>query len=65
MTTIAQSAPLSVAVSKKMIVDSYGRTEEEFWAHQGPESGKIVASNDAQEGSRAFAEKRTPKWSGN
>ena len=64
-TTIAQNAPLSVAVSKKMIVDSYGRTEEEFWAHQGPESGKIIASKDAQEGSRAFAEKRTPKWSGN
>ncbi len=62
---IAKNAPLSVAVSKQLIVDSYGRTEEEFWAHQGPESGKIFASKDAQEGARAFAEKREPEWTGN
>ncbi|MDP6978093.1 MAG: crotonase/enoyl-CoA hydratase family protein [Myxococcota bacterium] len=61
---IAKNAPLSVAVSKKLIVDSYGRTEEEFWSHQGPESGKIFASKDAQEGARAFAEKRDPEWTG-
>lgn len=61
---IAKNAPLSVAMSKKLIVDSYGRTEEEFWAHQGPESGKIFASKDAQEGARAFAEKRDPEWTG-
>ncbi|MCP4038354.1 MAG: enoyl-CoA hydratase, partial [bacterium] len=61
---IAKNAPLSVAMSKKLIVDSYGRTEEEFWAHQGPQSGKIFASKDAQEGARAFAEKRDPQWTG-
>ncbi|MCP5055734.1 MAG: crotonase/enoyl-CoA hydratase family protein [bacterium] len=61
---IARNAPLSVAMSKKLIVDSYGRTEEEFWSHQGPESGKIFTSKDAQEGARAFAEKREPEWTG-
>ncbi len=61
---IAKNAPLSVSVSKKLIIDSYGRTEEEFWAHQAPESGKIFSSKDAQEGARAFAEKREPEWTG-
>lgn len=61
---IVKNAPLSVALSKQVIVDSYGRTEEEFWAYQGPASGKIFASKDAQEGARAFAEKREPEWTG-
>ncbi len=63
-TRIAQNAPLGVAASKQLIVDSFGRTEEEFWAHQAPLMREIFASKDAQEGPRAFAEKREPKWSG-
>ncbi|MBC8186672.1 MAG: crotonase/enoyl-CoA hydratase family protein [Proteobacteria bacterium] len=63
-TRIAKNAPLSVAASKRMIADSFGRTEEEFWNHQGPLIRDIFASNDAKEGPRAFAEKRAPQWSG-
>jgi enoyl-CoA hydratase len=63
-TRIAKNAPLSVAASKQLIVDSFGRTEEEFWAHQGSLVGKVFTSNDAKEGPRAFAEKRAPQWSG-
>ncbi len=63
-TRIAKNAPLSVAASKRMIADSFGRTEEEFWKHQGPLIRNIFASNDAKEGPRAFAEKRAPQWSG-
>jgi enoyl-CoA hydratase len=63
-TRIAQNAPLSVAASKQAIVDSFGRTEEEFWKHQIPALQKVFASNDAKEGPRAFAEKRAPKWTG-
>ncbi len=63
-TRIAKNAPLSVAASKRMIADSFGRTEEEFWNHQGPLIRNIFASNDAKEGPRAFAEKRAPQWSG-
>ena len=63
-TRIAKNAPLSVAASKQLIVDSFGRTEEEFWAHQVPSMRDVFASNDAKEGPRAFAEKRAPKWSG-
>jgi len=63
-TRIAKNAPLSVAASKQLVVDSFGRTEEEFWAHQGPFTAKIFTSEDAKEGPRSFAEKRAPKWSG-
>jgi enoyl-CoA hydratase len=63
-TRIAKNAPLSVAASKQLVVDSFGRTEEEFWEHQIPQMRKVFASEDAKEGPRSFAEKRAPKWSG-
>ena len=63
-TRISKNAPLSVAASKQMVADSFGRTEEEFWKHQAPLVRDIFASKDAQEGPRAFAEKRAPQWSG-
>lgn len=63
-TRIAKNAPLSVAASKQLIVDSFGRTEEEFWKHQLPQMKKVFTSDDAKEGPRSFAEKRAPKWTG-
>jgi enoyl-CoA hydratase len=63
-TRIAKNAPLSVAASKQLIVDSFGRTEEEFWKHQLPQLRVVFASDDAKEGPRSFAEKRAPKWTG-
>ncbi|MCH7866576.1 MAG: crotonase/enoyl-CoA hydratase family protein [Myxococcales bacterium] len=64
-TRIAQNAPLGVAASKRLIVDSFGRTEEEFWKHQKQPLREVFASNDAKEGPRAFVEKREPAWTGN
>ncbi len=61
---IARNAPLSVAASKQLIVDSFGRTEEEFWKHQIPLMQKVFASDDAKEGPRSFTEKRPPRWTG-
>lgn len=63
-TRIAKNAPLSVSASKKMIADSFGRTEAEFWKHQTPLIRELFSSADAKEGPRAFAEKRAPKWTG-
>ena len=63
-TRIAKNAPLGVAASKRLIIDSFGRTEEEFWKHQIPFMKDVFSSNDAKEGPRSFAEKRAPKWSG-
>ena len=61
---IAKNAPLSVAASKQMIQAVQGRTEAEFWDHQRPVMAAVFASDDAKEGPRAFAEKRSPSWSG-
>jgi enoyl-CoA hydratase len=61
---IARNAPLGVAMSKQIIRQTRGLSEEEAWAFQAPFAGKIFASEDAKEGPRAFAEKREPKWTG-
>lgn len=62
--TIAANAPLSVRAAKKMVyaVAEHGRTAafeeaERIWA-------PVYLSEDAQEGPRAFAEKRKPVWVG-
>jgi enoyl-CoA hydratase len=59
---IARNAPLAVAASKHVMRETQGRTESEFWEMQAPILAEVFTSHDAQEGARAFAEKRSPKW---
>ena len=61
---ITANAPLSTLMTKRIIRESASWTEEEIWARQRPLSESILASEDAQEGARAFAEKRAPNWKG-
>ncbi len=61
---IARNAPLAVAASKQLIRATQGATDDEFYDIQAPLSAKVFTSNDAAEGPRAFAEKRTPDWTG-
>jgi len=61
---IAQNAPLAVAASKQLINLSHGLTDDEFYEAQKEHSRIVFSSKDAQEGPRAFAEKRPPEWSG-
>jgi enoyl-CoA hydratase/carnithine racemase len=62
--TIVANAPLSVRAAKRMVyaVAEHGRSAafeeaERIWA-------PVYLSSDAQEGPRAFAEKRRPHWEG-
>jgi enoyl-CoA hydratase len=38
--------------------------ESEFWDVQLNHVNEVFRSNDAKEGAAAFAQKRTPEWSG-
>ncbi|MCH7790338.1 MAG: crotonase/enoyl-CoA hydratase family protein [Acidobacteria bacterium] len=60
---IAANAPLALKASKAVLRETQGRTEEEFWAFQAQHMS-VFASSDATEGATAFAEKRSPNWTG-
>lgn len=62
--TVAENAPLALAASKRIIVESPEWSEEERWQRQGEISGPVFVSEDAREGATAFAEKRNPVWKG-
>jgi crotonobetainyl-CoA hydratase len=62
---IAGNAPLSVQASKRValrIADGQIAGDDAHWADNGRERKTLMASEDAREGPRAFAEKRKPVW---
>lgn len=62
---IAANAPLSVQASKRIalgIRDGKVESEAAAWAQNQVEMKTLMASDDAREGPRAFAEKRAPVW---
>jgi enoyl-CoA hydratase len=61
---ITANAPLSVAISKQILRECTDWPAREIWERQRPMVESVLASKDAQEGARAFAEKRTPLWRG-
>jgi enoyl-CoA hydratase len=61
---IAQSGPLAVAASKRIVQEQYDWTAAEMWDRQGAISGPVFGSEDAKEGATAFKEKREPAWQG-
>ena len=62
--TIAANAPLSVMASKRIMAEAPGWPLADRWERQRAMVEAVLASADAQEGARAFAEKRAPVWSG-
>jgi enoyl-CoA hydratase/carnithine racemase len=58
--TIAQNGPLAIDATKRILVAD----EAADWERAGAISGPVFGSEDAQEGARAFAEKRPPIWRG-
>jgi crotonobetainyl-CoA hydratase len=63
---IVQNAPLALAAVKEVLRETEGQTVAQ--AYQTLRSGKLgnyrtmLTSEDAQEGPRAFGEKRAPRW---
>lgn len=62
---ILACAPLSVTGSKQMMIQSLAHADLETTMHENyPIVQQMLASNDAIEGPKAFAEKRKPVWTG-
>lgn len=62
---VANNAPLALATSKQVMVESVDWPVSEKFARQHDYVDPIRKSSDAKEGARAFAEKRAPVWTGN
>jgi enoyl-CoA hydratase len=61
---VAANGPLAVAVTKQIARSAPYWGWDEGWQKQHELMGAIFVSEDAQEGARAFAEKRDPVWKG-
>jgi enoyl-CoA hydratase/carnithine racemase len=61
---VAANGPLAVAATKRILVEAPGWPADDLWRRQGEIAGPVLASEDAREGSVAFAEKRAPRWTG-
>lgn len=61
---IAANGPLAVVASKQIMVEYVTWPYEDRWTPQRAISDAVNSSQDAKEGARAFAEKRSPVWQG-
>jgi enoyl-CoA hydratase len=62
--TIAANAPLALAATKRILLESTDWPDAEFFARQSPIRDAVFNSEDAREGATAFAERRDPVWKG-
>jgi enoyl-CoA hydratase len=61
---IAGNGPLAVAATKQIVLSAPNWSPTEGWARQDEIIRPVFASEDAREGSIAFAERRAPVWQG-
>ena len=61
-TVVAANGPLAVEAILRTLRETAGMTEAEAFAFEEPLSRSLFASDDAKEGPRAFAEKRSPDF---
>ncbi|HET8993536.1 MAG TPA: crotonase/enoyl-CoA hydratase family protein [Rhodococcus sp. (in: high G+C Gram-positive bacteria)] len=61
---VAANGPLAVRATKQVVAMSAKYTDPDAFAAQRKFIDPVFASNDAQEGAKAFAEKRAPVWTG-
>ncbi|SEL88338.1 enoyl-CoA hydratase [Blastococcus sp. DSM 46786] len=61
---IAANGPLAVAATKRVVLEAPSWPAEEAWERQEQVVRPVFGSEDAREGSTAFAERRPPVWRG-
>lgn len=61
---VAANGPLAVRATKQVLSMSANYTDPDAFVAQRKFIDPVFASSDAQEGARAFAEKRAPVWTG-
>jgi enoyl-CoA hydratase len=61
---IAENGPLGVQASKKLVRAAAFQPLADVKPQHDAAVGTVFASKDAKEGSRAFAERRAPQWTG-
>lgn len=61
---LAKNAPLALRAIKETVIRSSGLPLEEAYAIEQECAAKVMTSNDAREGPRAFMEKREPVFTG-
>jgi enoyl-CoA hydratase len=59
---VAAAGPLAVKASKQIVSHSRDWTDAQSWEKQMEYVKPVLSSADLQEGLRAFAEKRPPRW---
>jgi crotonobetainyl-CoA hydratase len=62
---IIEGAPLAVEASKQVMLQSLAIPDlQTAFRAKYPVADRMLASEDAKEGQRAFVEKRKPRWQG-
>jgi enoyl-CoA hydratase/carnithine racemase len=61
---IAAASPVAARVSRRLLLQTLEMPEAEAWQLSMDAAREVLRSEDSKEGQRAFAERRTPSWTG-